>query len=87
MKNVETWVLCGASPSPLQRPSGHDTGDDTDWALELQAIRAESLGWLPLEDGAYLHHGLKTLPGEGSTIEVVGIPDTQMASMNVLLLL
>ncbi|HQS20110.1 MULTISPECIES: hypothetical protein [unclassified Acidovorax] len=26
-------------------------------AAELQAIQAESIGWLPLGQGGYLHHG------------------------------
>jgi hypothetical protein len=26
-------------------------------AAELEAIQAESIGWLPLGHGAYLHHG------------------------------
>ena len=55
-----------------------------DELLELQAIRAESLGWLPLDDGAYLHFGS---PGDASDpiiIHVVGLVDAGMAEMNVL---
>lgn len=48
---------------------------------ELAAIEAESIGWLPLGDGAYLHVG----DPEALVIEVVGVPDTGMAGMNVLL--
>jgi len=80
-------VIIVASSPHFNSPVEHDAGSDQVLALELQAIRAESLGWLPLEDGAYLHHGLTPPPAEGSTIEVVGIPDAQMALMNVLLLL
>jgi len=49
---------------------------------ELDAIEAESIGWLPLEHGAYLHVG----DAEAMVINVVGVPDTGMAGMNVLLL-
>jgi hypothetical protein len=54
---------------------------------ELQAIRAESIGWLPLGQGVYLHQGQAQAPGDDTiVIEVVGIPDAAMAAMNVLLL-
>ena len=48
---------------------------------ELTAIEAESIGWLPLGDGAYLHVG----DPEGEVITVVGVPDAGMAGVNVLL--
>lgn len=48
---------------------------------DLAAIEeAESIGWLPLGEGAYLHVGD---PG-GDVITVVGVPDAGMAGMNVL---
>jgi len=49
--------------------------------LELAAIEAESIGWLPLGDGAYLHVG----DPEALVITVVGVPDASMAGMSVLL--
>ena len=49
---------------------------------ELAAIEAESIGWLPLEDGTYLHVG----DSDALVIDVVGVPDAGMAGMNVLLL-
>ena len=49
---------------------------------ELAAIEAESIGWLPLGDGACLHVG----DPEGEVITVVGVADAGMAGMNVLLL-
>ena len=52
---------------------------------ELAAIEAESLGWLPLGEGAYLHVGKPE--EEEIVITVVGIPDGAMAGMNVLLVL
>jgi hypothetical protein len=48
---------------------------------ELAAIEAESIGWHPLGDGAYLHVGKP----EALVITVVGMPDAGMAGMNVLL--
>ncbi len=50
---------------------------------ELAAIEAESIGWLPLTDGAYLHVGKPD--EEEVVITVTGIPDAGMAGMNVLL--
>ena len=46
---------------------------------ELAAIEAESIGWLPLGDGAYLHVG----DPEALVITVVGVPEVGMAEMNV----
>jgi hypothetical protein len=48
---------------------------------ELAALEAESIGWHPLGDGAYLHVG----DPDALVIEVVGVPDVSMAGMNVLL--
>lgn len=59
-----------------------------EWALDLQAelqeltaIEAESIGWLPLGEAAYLHVG----EPEALVIEVVGVAEVGMAGMNVLL--
>lgn len=50
---------------------------------ELAAIAAESIGWLPLGEGAYLHIGQPDV--EEVVITVVGVPDASMAGMNILL--
>ena len=50
---------------------------------ELGAIKAESIGWLPLGDGTYLHLGKQD--EEEVIITVVGVPEQGMAGMNVLL--
>lgn len=50
---------------------------------ELAAIEAESIGWLPLDDGDYLHVG--DPEEEEIVITVVGVPEVGMAGMNVLL--
>ena len=53
---------------------------------ELAAIAAESIGWLPLGEGAYLHIGQLGQPDvEEVVITVVGVPDASMAGMNILL--
>ena len=54
---------------------------------ELAAIQAESIGWLPLGEEAYLHIGKPEdgQPEEGGiVIQVVGLPDVGMVGMNVL---
>jgi len=49
---------------------------------KLAAIEAESIGWLPLGDSAYLHAG--NPEQDELVITVVGVPDAGMAGMNVL---
>jgi hypothetical protein len=48
------------------------------WA-ELAQIQAESIGWIPLDEAAYLHIVLDT-----SVIEIVGIPKPEMQGSSVL---
>ena len=48
---------------------------------EFAAIEAESIGWLPLGQGAYLHVGNP----DALVINAVGVSDVGMAGMNVLL--
>ncbi len=57
--------------------------NQADFLQELKEIEAESMGWLPLEQGAYLH---VDNPNDEEVITVVGVPDASMAGMNVLLL-
>jgi len=51
----------------------------TDFLRELAEIEAESMGWIPLDDGAYLHVG-----SEDGVVEIVGLADAGMAGANVL---
>ena len=46
---------------------------------ELVQIQAESIGWIPLDEAAYLHLGSDTL-----VIEVVGIAKPEMQGSSVL---
>ena len=49
---------------------------------DLAFLQVEALGWIPLEEGAYLHVG----DPDALVITVVGVADAGMAGMNVLLL-
>jgi len=62
--------------SPQAEPSADEL------AAELAQIQAESIGWTPLEAGAYLHVG----DANATVIEVVGVPHADMKGMTVLLL-
>jgi len=50
---------------------------------ELKEIAAESIGWLPLEDRAYLHVSSE---GKEDRVVITGVPDVGMDGENVLLL-
>jgi hypothetical protein len=50
-----------------------------DFLRELAEIEAESMGWIPLDEGAYLHLG-----SEDGVVEIVGLADAGMARANVL---
>jgi hypothetical protein len=55
---------------------------EQDFWEELAQIQAESIGWIPLDEGAYLHVG-----SDDAVIQVVGITKAEMAEGNVLWLL
>lgn len=52
---------------------------EVDVGRELAEIEAESIGWQPLGDGAYLHTG-----SDSGVIEVVGVAHASMVGSNVL---
>jgi len=52
---------------------------EEDFWAELAQIQAESIGWIPLDEGAYLHVG-----PNAPVIQVVGIAKEEMAGSNVL---
>ena len=52
---------------------------EADFWAELSQIQAESIGWIPLDEAAYLHIGSDT-----SVIEIVGIPKPEMQGSSVL---
>ena len=53
-----------------------------DFLRELAEIEAESMGWIPLDDGVYLHLG-----SDEEVVEIVGLADAGMAGANVLWIL
>jgi hypothetical protein len=52
---------------------------EQDFWAELAQIQAESIGWIPLDEGAYLH-----VVSDEQVIQVVGIAKADMAGSNVL---
>jgi hypothetical protein len=52
---------------------------EADFWAELAKIQAESIGWIPLDEAAYLHIG-----SDSSVIEVVGLPKPEMQGSSVL---
>lgn len=52
---------------------------EEDFWLELVQIQAESIGWIPLNEGVYLHVGSDT-----PVIQVVGLAKAEMAGSNVM---
>lgn len=59
----------------------HMNAIEQDFWAELAQIQAESIGWIPLDEGAYLHVG-----SDAPVIQVVGVAKEEMAGSNVLLL-
>ena len=55
---------------------------DIDFLRELAEIEIESMGWIPLDEGAYLHVG-----SEDGVVDIVGLADAEMAGANVLWIL
>lgn len=54
---------------------------EADFWAELAHIQAESIGWIPLDEGAYLHSSSDSTP---QVIEVVGLPRSEMQASKVL---
>ena len=52
---------------------------EEDFWAELAHIQVESIGWIPLDEGAYLHVG-----SDAPVIQVVGVAKEEMADSNVL---
>ena len=55
---------------------------EEDFWAELAQIQAESIGWIPLDEGAYLHLG-----SDAPFIQVVGVAKEEMTDINVLWLI
>ena len=50
--------------------------------IELKELAGESIGWIPLEDRAYLHLG----DADATVVLVTGVPDADLAHLWVLLM-
>jgi len=50
--------------------------------IELKELAGESIGWIPLEDRAYLHLG----DSDATVVLVTGVPDADLAHLWVLLM-
>ena len=69
----EVYTICGVT---------HTTTDsiEPDFWAELAQIQAESIGWMPLEEGVYLHIG-----DENATeVLVVGLPQAGAAVLLII---
>jgi hypothetical protein len=51
--------------------------------IELQELAGEAIGWIPLEDSAYLHVSSE---GRQDRVVITGLPDAGLDGENVLLL-
>jgi hypothetical protein len=68
----EVYTICGVT---------HTTKDsiEADFLAELAQIQAESIGWIPLDEGVYLH-----VSDENATeVLVVGVPQAGAAVLLV----
>lgn len=77
-------IINGTSRLPeLPLAAAGEAGIGVDVALELRVIEAESIGWRPLGDDAYLH----AAEGMGAAvISVVGLPQDAQQGVPTLLL-
>ena len=82
-REAVAWLDLRAQSAYAKPYDALGEGDRAKLQAELAAIEAESIGWLPMGDGAYLHLGKPD--EEEIVITVVGVPEVGMAGMNVLL--
>ena len=50
---------------------------------ELKELEGESIGWIPIENGAYMHLSSQ---GREDRVIITGVPDAGLDGENVLLL-
>jgi hypothetical protein len=60
-----------------------ETFSNNNFESDIQALEAESMGWVYLSESAYLHEG----SDKSGVIQVVGIAHPSMSESNVLWLL
>ena len=56
---------------------------EADFSAELAQIQAESIGWIPLDEGAYFHLG-SDKSSDTTVIEVVGLPKPELQGSSIL---
>jgi len=61
----------------------HGTLSNDNFESDIQAIEAESMGWVYLSEGAYFHEG----SDKSGVVQVVGIAQPCMSESNILWLL
>ena len=54
-----------------------------DFDQELKELAGESIGWIPIENGAYMHLSSQ---GREDLVIITGVPDAGLDGENVLLL-
>lgn len=68
---------------PLASTPDHESASaadiEADFWRELKEIEAEAIGWTALAPGCHVHAGSP----DDNTVEIVGIPQAQMAGLNV----
>ena len=64
-------LIVGSSSIPAV-PDSHDSGNQSQHSLleDLESFKAESLGWLPLDLGAYLHFSDE----RAAEVVITGVP-------------
>ena len=61
----------------------HETLSNDNFESDIQALEAESIGWVYLSEGAYLHEG----SDKSGVIQVVGIAQPSLSESNILWLI
>ena len=61
----------------------HETLSNDNFESDIQAIEAESMGWVYRSEGAYFHEG----SDKSGVVQVVGIAQPCMSESNILWLL
>ncbi len=73
-------ALTAMQPITGPAPTAESQADiEADFWRELADIEAESIGWLPLGEGCYLHTG-----NDSAEILIVGSASASLAGLNVL---
>jgi len=78
---TSTDNICANAPITMQSITGPaQTADvEADFWRELSEIEVESIGWLPLDEGCYLHTGT-----QATEVLIVGTASASLAGHNVL---